>query len=278
MPGNKLAAISAPDSSTKAVIFVGGIHDTYHHFDSWAESLSGPDTAVYGFDHNHSSSTMTAAGHQLADAIRGLQDEGITDVQVVAHSMGGLVAKAALNELAATGEAASFEHLQLDALGTPWGGFVLADTVDFVPGGQFFSELAGFPMAREMGPHSDFMKALPQEWPENMTFNVYHGTADSVARPETSFTQERFDANTAGADSVTLIEGFQHTDFVKAGAELLQASQGEMPPGFEQAEDAGLKEKAPTSPVSRIPGAPAEEDVSAQAAEAEMEAEMEMSL
>ena len=67
---------------------------------------------------------IDAAGVRLAAFLRWLAEErGVSSVDLVAHSMGGLFCRAALRELGGTGPAVG----RLVALGTPWHGSLLGD-------------------------------------------------------------------------------------------------------------------------------------------------------
>jgi len=234
MTQNKLAYISGSADASKATIVVGGIHDTYQHFMAWEQDLGASDTLVVGFDHDHRSSSMAEAGHELAQALRDLNEQGINDVTVIAHSMGGLVSKAALDELVASGDAQEFKSIDFHALGTPWGGFAMAS----FPGAGFFGDMLGYPMTGEMAPGSDFMKGLSQaDWPENMSFNVYQGSADNVSLPSVLATHERYDETTGKADLFVTIEGYNHDNYVNAGPDLLKAGWGTEVTSVELARD-----------------------------------------
>lgn len=222
MPKNKLAYVAGDSPAAKAVVVVGGIHDTYGHFSAWTPALEASDTLVVGFDHDHRSSTMKEASEELAHAIQALREHGVEEVTVVAHSMGGLVSKAALDLMVESGTSKEFAQIDLHALGTPWGGFALAS----LPGSGFFGTMFGYPMGGEMSPGSDFMKGLSAvDWPENMSFSVYQGSADNVSLPSVLATHERYDATTSKADVVITIEGYAHMDYVRAGADVLQAGK-----------------------------------------------------
>lgn len=227
---NKLAHISGSTGSHKAVIVVGGIHDTYKHFASWEKDLGKDGALVVGFDHNHQSSTMTASGKELADSIRELKAQGIDDITIVAHSMGGLVSKAAINDLAQTGDAQNFEKIDFHALGTPWGGFAVSS----LPFTETLAPLVGYPMGGEMAPNSEFMQKLSaQELPDNVHISIYQGLGDSVSIPGSQWTADRYNANLAQADAYITIEGYGHTDYRNAGPDILRAGQGIEPSGFE---------------------------------------------
>jgi pimeloyl-ACP methyl ester carboxylesterase len=66
------------------------------------------------------------AGVALAAFLRRLaEEEGVSSVDLVGHSMGGLFSRAAVRELTATGP----RVMRLITLGTPWDGAVLGDAV-----------------------------------------------------------------------------------------------------------------------------------------------------
>lgn len=70
--------------------------------------------------------TIDAGGSRLAAFLRWLGTEhGITDVDLVAHSMGGLFSRAAIRELHGTGPSVR----RLVTLGTPWDGSLLGDVL-----------------------------------------------------------------------------------------------------------------------------------------------------
>lgn len=235
-PSDTLEVLSSGETPHKAVILVGGIHNNYTYFDSWKESLAAKDTVVMGFDHDHQSEPMSKGAHNLAEAIHALHERGIDDVTVVAHSMGGLVSKGALNELARTGESADFKHMELHTFGTPYGGFAAADLALVIPGSTAVSNAIGYPMGPEIGPHSDYMESLAQKWPDNMEFHVYQGTTDKVAAPDASFTKDRYADITSHADSMVLMEGFQHDEYVEADPQVLNAGRGGQVPGMDATE------------------------------------------
>ncbi|MBC8737142.1 alpha/beta hydrolase [Paraburkholderia sp. UCT31] len=231
--GDKFQVQSSGENPTHAVILVGGIHDTYHYWDSWKENLNGPDNVVIGYNHDHTKDTMPNSAHELAHLIDGLKEKGITEVTVVAHSMGGLVAKGALDELARDGQAADFKHIDLHTFGTPFGGFALAEPAHLMPGGAAISNAVGFPMGPDIGPGSPYMKSLAQDWPANMDFHMTVGSKDHVALPAASSTHERYNEIEAKAQSITVVEGYQHTDYRNAGASLLNAAKQEPVAGFD---------------------------------------------
>ncbi len=75
---------------------------------------------------NSASGSIDVAGEHLARFINWLHKEkGVTEVDVVAHSMGGLFSRAAIRVLATTDSAVKIRSLT--TLGTPWQGSYLSD-------------------------------------------------------------------------------------------------------------------------------------------------------
>lgn len=69
---------------------------------------------------------IDAAGSALAAFLRWLaEDRGLTSIDLVGHSMGGLFSRAAIRELRAEGPTVS----RLVTLGTPWDGSLLGDVL-----------------------------------------------------------------------------------------------------------------------------------------------------
>lgn len=74
----------------------------------------------------NSAGSIDGGGRRLAAFLTWLADrEGLTDLDLVAHSMGGLFSRAALRELRAAGH--PLRVRSLTTLGTPWNGSCIAD-------------------------------------------------------------------------------------------------------------------------------------------------------
>lgn len=246
---DKLELISGDASATHAIIFVGGIHsDNYHFFDKWAPSLDTPGTTVMGWVHDHQSATMTDSAKSLADAVGNLKDFGITHVTIIAHSMGGLVAKGAIDELSRNGEAAGFDQVDLHAFGTPWGGFAMAELTK-LPGAGLVSEAIGYPMGPEMRPSSDYIESLARPMPGSGQLHLYVGTADKTALPGSNLTEEPYKAIEAIAASVVEIYGYGHDSYNEASANILTSYTGEIAPGFERVDHANTNDFGKDSPA-----------------------------
>ena len=81
----------------------------------------------------NSTGSIDTAGEHLARFINWLHDEkGVTEVDFVAHSMGGLYSRAAIRVLATTNS--SVKIRSLTTIGTPWQGSYLSDYAnDLIP-------------------------------------------------------------------------------------------------------------------------------------------------
>ncbi|MEI6252357.1 MAG: hypothetical protein WCP30_06085 [Mycobacteriaceae bacterium] len=81
----------------------------------------------------NSTGSIDTAGEHLARFINWLHDEkGVTEVDFVAHSMGGLYSRAAIRVLATTGSKVNIRSLT--TVGTPWQGSFLSDYAnDLIP-------------------------------------------------------------------------------------------------------------------------------------------------
>jgi pimeloyl-ACP methyl ester carboxylesterase len=81
----------------------------------------------------NSTGSIDTAGEHLARFINWLHDEkGVTDIDLVGHSMGGLYSRAAIRVLATTGSPVAIRSLT--TIGTPWQGSYLSDYAnDLIP-------------------------------------------------------------------------------------------------------------------------------------------------
>lgn len=209
-----LVVIYQPNPDTRtAVVLVGGINDTFHFLDRWGERYRSLGFDVYGFACDFRSMTMTEAAGHMERELMALSDSGVERLIITAHSMGGLVAKHALDRMAASGLIDRFRTVQLNALGTPWGGFQLANLVRHAPFPLTIGRLIGYPMGAEIGSGSAFMKGLATPFPPNASLNIIHGATDAVATPRRSEEIERYDAVVKIAGSHEILPDVDHTGF-----------------------------------------------------------------
>ncbi len=212
----RLHLLKGNTQARRVVILVGGIHDNYHYFDNWVPLLASMETLVIGWDHDYRSMTLAGSANLLAQDLARLHQAGIVDVTLVAHSIGGLVTKGAIDGLTRNRQAHAFQRLDLHAFGTPWGGFAIVGMVLKVPGSATMSVALGYPMATELKPGSNYLNSLSKPMPANGRLHLYAGNADHVALPVRSVTRRRYALIEANAASVTTIDGFLHNDYSKS--------------------------------------------------------------
>ena len=249
---DSLTVLSSGEHPTHAVILVGGVYDDFQYWNSWRDQLAGPNNVVLGYDHDARTESMPKSAHNLAADIQSLKEQGITDVTVVAHSLGCLISKGALDDLTRSGHAADFQHIDLQAFGAPLGGFVAADLANELPGGHLFSNLFDRASSPDLGPHSDYMKSLTQPLSPNMDLHMYVGTDDTLVRPEASSTKALYSAIESQASTVTVIEGLGHVDYNSVGPEILNASRGEPVQGFDAVTFNDRSTSSQTGPTTTV--------------------------
>jgi hypothetical protein len=207
-----------PALRTRASILVGGINDTWHVLDPWAPRDAKKGWHVLGFPYDQRRKTNAQNAAILARELRSLQATGVTRVRITAHSMGGLIVKAALDEMQADGSLARFERVDFTALGTPWGGFDSANSAHSMrnfPGAKAIMKLVGKPMSFEMGSKSPFIKDRDAPLPPNVRFTMKIGLADDIATPRSDRERANFEAVRRLATSVVEVDGAGHMDVAR---------------------------------------------------------------
>jgi hypothetical protein len=219
----KMDIISKGIGVKHAVILIGGINGSYHYFDKWAPTWASTNTVVMGWDHDHRAMDMRAASLLLMKEIMSLKKYGIEELTIVAHSMGGLVSKGAIDELSRTKKSVNFSSIDLKAFGTPWGGYAAATMAGLMPGSETICRIFGYPMALNIGPNSEYMKNLAQPMPPNGKLNIYVGTTDGIALPETSSTKSRYASIEAFAFSINEMKNVDHNSYNSADADIMNS-------------------------------------------------------
>lgn len=210
---DKLLTLKGECPGREAVVLVGGFNDDWRHFEPWLEELTKQPPCLFGFSHDHRSTTMSESALALAERLQVLQAAGFDKLTVLAHSMGGLVAKRSLHDLAEL-SSDNLPTVELKAFGTPWGGYFWANFARWVPGSQALSSALGFPMSAEIGSDSEFLKSLQRPLPASMTLEVYDSLSDEVARPQSSRSKEQFSKVLQQAKSVVVLTDVGHSEFV----------------------------------------------------------------
>lgn len=203
--------------SREAVVMVGGFGSDFAYFSPWMTELRRSPNSIYGFVHNHQTTRMEVGAKDLAQELLRLNQEGVQCVTILAHSMGGLVAKKALHLLGEEGSS-RFSSIELRTYGTPWGGFFAANFARWIPGSQFVADMLGFAMSSEIGSRSDFMLSLREPLPVNVRLVVYDSSDDEVARPKSTSAVEQYDSVLVHAQVVHRLANVGHEDFVRVVA------------------------------------------------------------
>ncbi|MGI9325424.1 MAG: esterase/lipase family protein [Pseudomonadales bacterium] len=159
------------DPKRKPVLFIHGITGTAR---DWRRLVAGIDTeSLQPWVLNYPSG---ASIHRVADTVNAMLNElqlthGFTSLAVVAHSMGGLLARDLTNLNLAQGERAVID--KLISISTPWGGHATAARAASAP--------VAVPAWYDMAPNGDFLESifvepLPAEVPFYLLFSYRGGS------------------------------------------------------------------------------------------------------
>ncbi len=125
--GPSLVAYGRFDPRARPVVLVHGIMGSGEEMSTWADRLTAEGRQVYVFQYDDRGDYTTVSGQHLARELRGLwarTQHRDQPLDIVAHSMGGLVSRVALNTLAESGvERAGFPSVRVQALDTPLAGY-----------------------------------------------------------------------------------------------------------------------------------------------------------
>lgn len=172
--GHGLYLLEPWDPRRTPVLLVHGINDSPR---AWAPLLQAIDQQQFQvfLYHYPSSWQVSSNASLLAEAWRDTQLRlGFKQFHVLAHSMGGLLARDFIRQLAAQSPAA-LGACQLISLSTPWAGHAAAQK------GVERSPVVA-PVWRNLAPHSDFLQTLWQfTWPPSIQHTLVASYAgDSV--------------------------------------------------------------------------------------------------
>jgi hypothetical protein len=201
-----------------AAILIGGINDTWRCLGGWVPVHAAAGRQVLGYTYDQRHDDLDTCARRFAAALEGLSGQGVRRLHITAYSMGGWVAKAALDRMTADGSIVGFEAIELTTLATPWGGFGRANIVwrlRHVPTtgiARAFSRAIGKPMGFEVGSRTPFVRARRAPLSPRVTFHVFEGGADETATPRTREERENYEAVVALAATRTLVRGARHAD------------------------------------------------------------------
>jgi len=201
-----------------AAILIGGINDSWRQLAGWAPLHAAAGRRVVGFAYDQTRTDLATSAETLEVSLLGLRREGVRRLYITAYSMGGWIAKAALDRMVADGTVGEFESVELVALATPWGGFDRANVAWKLrwfptPGlARRISRALELPMGFEVGSATPFVHERRAPLPANVAFYVCEGGADEVATPRTRQERENYEAVVALARRRIRIPGARHAD------------------------------------------------------------------
>ena len=202
-------------------VLIGGINDTWRSLGAWTAVHAAAGREVLGYTYDQRRDDLETSARRLAEALSGLPDRGVRRLHITAYSMGGWVAKAALDRMTADGSIEAFDTIELTTLATPWGGFGRANIVWHlrrVPTrgiARAFSRAIGKPMGFEVGSGTPFVRARRAPLSPRVTFHVFEGGADEIATPRTREERENYEAVVALAATRVTVQGAHHVDMRK---------------------------------------------------------------
>ena len=146
-------------------VLIGGMEDSWRSLDGWAVQHASAGRRVCGYEYDSGRQTMSEAAAGLERDLDALASAGTRRLYITAYSMGGWIAKAALDSMARRGTIQRYERVELVALGTPWGGYTRANLPWHLrwfplPGvARGIARMVQRPMAFEVGASSSFVRS-----------------------------------------------------------------------------------------------------------------------
>jgi alpha/beta hydrolase family protein DUF900 len=212
------ASIARDADPAEAVVLLGGVNESWLGLAAWVPVHVAARRQVFGYAYDQGKDDLETSARGLAEALDGLSARGVRRLHVTAYSMGGWVAKAALDGMAVDGAIAAFDSIELTTLATPWGGFHRANVVwrlRAVPTrscARAFARAIGKPMGFEVGSRTPFVRARRAVLPRRVTFRVFEGAADEIATPRTAEERENYEAVVALATDRVTVPWARHAD------------------------------------------------------------------
>ena len=211
-------AAAAAGDREEAAVLLGGINDTWRSLDGWAPRHAAAGRRVLGYTYDQSRDDLETSARFFAGALVSLSDQGVRRLHITAYSMGGWVAKAALDRMAADGSVARFESIELTAIATPWGGFGRANVawrLRHFPTARLARALSrwiGKPMAFEVGSRTPFVRSRRTPLPPTVLFRVFEGECDETATPRNGEERANYEAVVGLASARVFVGGARHAD------------------------------------------------------------------
>ena len=132
-----LLAVGGFDPAREPLILIHGIFGSPADMQPLANRLRGPRYQIFVLTYSDLSRGPELSGQDLAEELAALRRRlgAGRPLTIVAHSMGGIVTRSALNAAAASGELAGWSHVRAICVDTPWMGFPGPGGQMTMPGG-----------------------------------------------------------------------------------------------------------------------------------------------
>ncbi len=186
-------------TSDKVVVFIGGVNDTYHFWDKHIDLLKGKNVTVLGFEGSggkgtqpHNVEFMDNNAQYIANALEQLGKSGYSKIEVVAHSLGGVVSKKSMHILEDENRIADNVKIKFTAVNSPFGGYSAADSALYMPFLKPVYKLLNVAMAGDMSPKSDFYKSISKPFSGKIEASMVESLEDNIAQPSSDSSKERY--------------------------------------------------------------------------------------
>ena len=196
--------------SANTVILIHGHKSHPAQFKKLERFLTSKDFKVDYFTYQSDRLTLTQASSELEIFLKSCAPTH-EKVILIAHSMGGLVAKKALNSFSS-----NTLHATFITLGTPYGGFHRANLVYFTPFGRYFSKWFKTPMSYEIASNSFFLQKLAEtRLSKKIQWFIIDSPQDEVASPYEESEKRNYQRFIKRCSAHYTLKGLSHMDFLE---------------------------------------------------------------
>lgn len=210
-----LVTESLPGQNRSAVLYIGGVNDTYKF---WAkhigEEKANQEHAVFGYEgpsgpgsQPHNVDYLNVTAQNISNALFELSQKGVEDIQIVAHSLGGVVGKKALLVFDEQHGSKTFKNISFTAVSSPFGGFASADMAQNIPFFKTVSKMLNVAMAPDMGPSSPFYQSISQPLNPHIKTAIVESPSDPVVSSTNPLVMARYAEVTQSFQERRVVDG-----------------------------------------------------------------------
>ena len=210
-------------TTTKAILFFGGVNDTWHFWDQYVELINKEDTSVYGFIGSdtkdkkpHNNEFIAVNADHVVEAINSLIGADVKELYIITSSMGSLPAKTALLKADKNGILEKFEYVKFVAVSAPLGGFEIAQSSQLVPFFKTFSRMFNAAHAGDMFPTSAVYENMSELLSDRVHTVLIESLDDPIAQPKTDVEKETYAKIAATFETKITLEGGNSHIFAKS--------------------------------------------------------------